>query len=77
MCLATTALAVELEYTLPEKFSQQVIPRSPNHNCEHLDEPLMALFDQAFSLYPVLLDQLLAHMDHNEPLGEEFQKTFG
>lgn len=59
-----------------KKFSQFVIPRSPNHNCEHLDEPFTALYDQAFALYPVLLEQLLVHMDHNEELGEAFEKTF-
>lgn len=59
------------------KFAPHVIPRSPNHNCEHLDEPMLALYDQAFALYPVLLDQILAHMDHGEALGEAFQKTFG
>lgn len=59
-----------------KKFAQQVIPRSPNHNCEHLDEPMMALYEQALALYPVLLEQLLAHMDHNEELGAAFEKTF-
>ncbi len=58
------------------KFTSHIIPRSPNRKCEHLDEALMALYDQALALYPVLLNQLLAHMDHNEPLGEEFDKTF-
>lgn len=58
------------------KFSQHLIPRSPNRSCEHLDEPMMALYRQALELYPVLLEQLLAHMDHNESLGEAFEKTF-
>lgn len=60
-----------------KKFSQQLIPRSPNRKCEHLDAPMTDLFNGALALYPVLLDQIQAHMDHNEPLGEEFQKTFG
>lgn len=58
------------------KFNQHIIPRSPDHSCENLDQPLLELYDQAFALYPQLLEQLLAHLDHNEPLGELFDKNF-
>lgn len=58
------------------KFTPHMVPRSPNRSCEHLDGPLLALYAEALALYPKLLEQLLAHMDHNEPLGEAFEKTF-
>lgn len=60
-----------------DKFSQHVMSRTPNGNCSHLDEPMMALYEQAVQAYPVMLEQMLAHMDHNAPLGELFEKPFG
>ena len=48
----------------------------PNENCAHLDEDLKKLYDEAAALYPVLLEQLTAHMTYNASLGEQFDKTF-
>lgn len=38
---------------------------------------LYDLYDQALKNYPVLLEQLLAHMQTEEPLGEAFASNFG
>lgn len=54
-----------------------IMTRSPNPRCSHLDEDLLALFDQALETYPRLLESLAAHMTRNAPLGEEFEKSFG
>ena len=59
------------------KFTPFIMGESPNRNCAHLDEELKALYDEAFALYPTLLEQLTAHMTYNASLGEEFEKTFG
>lgn len=56
---------------------QMLMPRSPNLNCEFLDEPMMALYDQALEHYPVMEAQLTALISTGAPLGEEFSLTFG
>ena len=48
----------------------------PNRSCAQLDEPMLALYDQAAALYLTLMDQILAHMNYNAPLGPEFDATF-
>lgn len=53
-----------------------VMPAHPNHRCTDLDEPMMALYDRAMELYPVLVEQLMAHMTYNALLGEDFAPTF-
>jgi len=57
-------------------FSQHVMPRAPVRSCAHLDEPLLALYDQAAAQYPDLLQQLLAHLDHGAALGDGYQQIF-
>lgn len=56
---------------------QLVMPESANPRCAALDAPLMALYDQAANRYPVLLEQLIAHLDQGAPLGTDFAATFG
>lgn len=56
--------------------SQMVMLQHPNHNCLHLDEPLMAQYEKAQERYTVLAAQLLAYMQNDTPLGEEFAPTF-
>ena len=58
------------------KFSPFIMADQPNENCAHLDEDLKKLYDEAAALYPVLLEQLTAHMTYNASLGEQFDKTF-
>jgi len=48
-----------------------------NTNCSHLNGELLALFDQALERYPVLLEQIMAHMERSTPLGAEFDPEFG
>lgn len=60
-----------------DKFSQFVMPRSPNPNCSHLDGDLLALYHQALEKYPQLLEQIQNHMTCNAPLGEDFNAIFG
>lgn len=59
------------------KFTPFIMGDTPNPNCAHLDEDLKKRYDQAVALYPVLLEQLTAHMTYNASLGEEFDLTFG
>lgn len=58
------------------KLRQHFMGRSPNKNCAHLDEPLLALYDQAEEKLPAMMEELLAHMRCNAPLGGLFEKTF-
>lgn len=59
-----------------EKLRQHFMHRSPNKNCAHLDEPMLALWEEALARFPAMLDALQAHMSHNAPLGELFERTF-
>lgn len=56
---------------------QMLMPRNPNPNCEFLDEPMMALYDQALERYPAMEAQLTALIASGAPLGEEFSLIFG
>lgn len=65
-----------VENTLQGKLRQNFMGRTPNKNCAHLDEPILALCDQALDKFPAMVDALAAHMSHNAPLGELFRDTF-
>lgn len=54
-----------------------LIPPSPDLACTHLNKPLMERFEDALSLYPVLLEQLRDHLSLREELGAEFDAVFG
>ena len=58
------------------KLKQNFTARTPNPKCAHLDEQMLALYDQALAKLPALTEALLAHMHHNAPLGEGFEATF-
>ena len=54
--------------------------RIPETDCEALApyvRELKALYDQALDVYPLLLEQLLAHKATGAPLGQEFAPDFG
>lgn len=55
---------------------QMLMTRNPNPNCDYLDEPMMALYDQALERYPIMEAQLTALITSGIPLGEEFSLTF-
>ena len=50
---------------------------TPDPDCAFMNPQLMGLYNQACELFPVLLDQLAAHLTYNAPLGPEFSETFG
>lgn len=58
------------------KLGQHFMGRTPNKGCAHLDEPMLALYDQALAAFPAMAEALTAHLDHNAPLGELFEATF-
>lgn len=62
---------------LGQSAQELVMPDSPNPRCVELDAPLLALYEQAAEQYPILLEQLRAHMDQDTPFGAGFEATFG
>ncbi len=54
-----------------------MMPERKNPNCAHLNEPLLALFDQALELYPHMLQQISDHLQHGAAFGVEFDPDFG
>lgn len=60
-----------------KKASQMVMYPRPNHKCSHLDEPLLALSDQALERYIALAQQLAAAIYDHTPLGDDFELSFG
>lgn len=60
----------------PGKAEAMVMTAQPNARCAHLNEPLLALYQEAAELFPKLLLQLNAHLTYNAPLGEDFSRTF-
>lgn len=66
-----------LHQLLPGKHRQFLMPKGPNPNCSHLNEPLLALFEKAQTLYPMLADEITAHLTHNVPLSHRFAPNFG
>lgn len=61
----------------PAHVAQQQMHESPNVRCAELNKGLSAYYDRALKRYPKLLEQLLAHMQSGEPLGEDFEPDFG
>ena len=55
---------------------QSFMGRTPNKNCAHLDQPMLALYEEAQAKFPAMVSALQAHMSHNTPLGELFEATF-
>lgn len=65
-----------VEGTLKGKLRQNFTGRTPNKKCAHLDEPMLALYEEALAKFPAMVEALQAHMSHNAPLGELFETTF-
>lgn len=61
----------------PASIQQQLMPEHANHKCLHLNKDMMALYEEAAQSYPVLLAQLLSHLERETPLGKEFERDFG
>lgn len=54
----------------------KVMTLGPNPNCAHLDGKLLELYDRSRLHFPRLLEQLRRHMDHADPLGDDFKANF-
>lgn len=59
-----------------KKLRQHFMNRLPNKNCEHLNEPMLNLYDRALEMFPALVEALTAHLEQEMPLGELFEATF-
>lgn len=60
-----------------ESIRGMVMPTVANPACAYLDAPLFELYRQAVETYPVMLEQICAHLMYNAPLGSEFDGIFG
>lgn len=56
--------------------SGKVMTIGPDPRCSHLDEELLALYQQALPKYTELLEQLNHHMAYGEPFGDDFKANF-
>ncbi len=65
-----------LEKAAPGNLKQHFMGRTPNKTCAHLDEPMLALFDEALAKFPAMTAALEAHLCHNAPLGQLFEPSF-
>lgn len=54
-----------------------LIPETENEDMSLYVDELVALYIQALERYPRMVEQLMAHMENGEPLGEDFAPTFG
>lgn len=55
----------------------RLMPVHPNRACSALDPSLLRLYEMATDRYPVLLEQIRAHLRKNAPLGADFSVPFG
>lgn len=62
---------------LNKKLVDTMIPEEPVTAFARMDSELLSRYNRALRDYPRLLAQLLAHLDHGQPLGEEFEPIFG
>ncbi len=65
-----------LHLTAP-KTAQRVVGLHPNRDCVGLNLSMLRLYELALRRYGVLLDQLMAHLRSNAPLGVDFAAPFG
>jgi hypothetical protein len=61
---------------LMPKVSGRIMPLHPNRTCMELNPSLMRLYDMAADRYPLLLEQIHAHLRRKAPLGPDFSVTF-
>lgn len=58
------------------KMNDRIMPPHPNRACAALNPSLMRLYDMAADRYPLLLEQLHAHLQRNAPLGPDYSVPF-
>lgn len=56
--------------------SGKVMTVGPNPRCDHLDQKLLRLYEQALAKFPDLLEQLNHHMAYGEPFDDDFSANF-
>lgn len=71
-----TALNAALRLT-GHRYDPYVMTQGPNPKCAHLNADLYRCWLRALEVYPVLAEQLTAHLTYNAPLGEDFLAAFG
>ena len=54
-----------------------LIPEAENEDLTLYVDELVQLYAQALERYPRMLEQLMAHMETGESLGEDFAPSFG
>lgn len=64
-------------HLLMPRVSGRVMPVHPNHACAALNSSLQRLYDMAADRYPLLLEQIHAHLRRNAPLATDFSVPFG
>ena len=62
--------------SIDPKLCDSLIPEAPVEGFERMDSELLARFNRAQKRYPVLLEQLTAHMTRGEALSEDFAPSF-
>ena len=50
--------------------------RTPNKNCDGLNEPLLECYQRAMDAFPAMVEAFAAHLEEENPLGDLFQATF-
>ena len=76
LAMPNGSLRRAVEKSAPDRLKQHFMGRTPNKNCAHLDEPMLALFEVALTKFPAMAAAMEAHLSHNAPLGELFEATF-
>jgi hypothetical protein len=54
----------------------KVMSVGPNRRCCHLNEKLLALYEQSLAKFPARLERLNHHMAYGAALGEQFEANF-
>lgn len=62
---------------LNKKLLDVLVPEEPVASFARMDSELLSRYNRSLKAYPELLRQLLAHLDHGQPLGEAFEPIFG
>lgn len=68
--------AVAVLTRLKRKLLDSLIPLELDKSWVRMDSELLARYNRAVRDYPRMLEQLKAHMETGEPLGEDFAPTF-
>ncbi|MGM9548632.1 MAG: zinc dependent phospholipase C family protein [Faecousia sp.] len=66
-----------LRVTNNQAIEDQLMPGQGDDRWKWMDSEMLVLYNRALKRYPILLEQITAHMRTGEPLGEDFAPTFG